>query len=84
MSPIPVAGELFQASARKDCSGLGGLAVTRRNSRGTYVGKSTVSANQQQVSRRIEVHAYGFDIPERSSIEADFWFSRLQLERVLS
>lgn len=42
---------------------------------GTYSGKVTVSANGQSVSRSLEVRSYGFDIPKRSSLETDFWFS---------
>ncbi|MBI3922135.1 MAG: DUF4091 domain-containing protein [Armatimonadetes bacterium] len=42
---------------------------------GTYSGQVTVTANGRLVSRSIGVRSYGFDIPKRSSLETDFWFS---------
>lgn len=42
---------------------------------GTYRGTVTVSGGGSEVSRSVEVTAYGFDLPVKSSLETDRWWS---------
>ena len=51
------------------------LLIARGTPAGVYTGAVTVSANGQQVRRPIRVLVHGFDLPERGSIEANFWFN---------
>ncbi|NCO33107.1 MAG: hypothetical protein AUJ92_11940 [Armatimonadetes bacterium CG2_30_59_28] len=45
---------------------------------GIYRGTVSVASGGQTVTRKVEVRAYGFDIPKKSSLETDFWFSLYQ------
>ena len=42
---------------------------------GVYRGTVTVSGGGSSVSRPVEITAYGFDLPVRSSLETDWWWS---------
>lgn len=41
---------------------------------GAYKGTVTVTANEQSVSRAVEIKSRGFEIPVKSSLETDWWF----------